>query len=87
MEPMALSTSTPKHVGLSVKYVPVKAGYDYRLKWFNMAYLDAMFGTVLCGEWKNAHSKTQGGSTTFAVQFVFVAGHAPGEECSEGTWN
>ncbi len=85
MEPMALSTSTPKHVGLLVKYVPVKLGNGDRLKWFNTTYLDAMFGTVLCSEWKNAHGKTQGGSTTFAVQFVFMAGHAPGEERSEGT--
>ncbi len=68
-----------------MKYVPVKVVYDDRLKWFNMAYIDAMFGTILCGEWKNAHGKTQGGSTTFVVQFVFMAGHAPGEERRECT--
>ncbi len=82
---MALSTSTPKHAGLSVKYVPVKVGNGDRLKWFNTTYLDAVLSTILCGEGKNAHSKAQGGSTTFAVQFVFMAGHAPGEERSEGT--
>ncbi len=79
------ASDTLRYIGLSVKYVPVKAGCDYNLKWFNMTYLDAMFGTILCGEWKNAHGKTQGGSTTFAVQFVFMAGHAPRKERSEGT--